>query len=43
MPTVSAPARIKLRNILFATGFSPAAQVLLPHALELSRHYDAAL
>ncbi len=43
MPTVSAPARIKLQNILFATGFSPAARVLLPHALELSRHYDAAL
>ena len=43
MPTVFAPARIKLQNILFATDFSPAARVLLSHALELSCHYGAAL
>jgi nucleotide-binding universal stress UspA family protein len=43
MPTVSAPTRIKLQNILFATDLSPSAQAVLPHALDLARHYGAAL
>jgi nucleotide-binding universal stress UspA family protein len=43
MPTVTAPTRIKLQNILFATDFSPAAQSVLPHAVELARHYGAGL
>jgi len=43
MPTVSAPTRIKLQNILFATDFSPSSQTILSHALDLARHYGAAL
>ncbi len=43
MPTVTAPTRIKLQNILFATDFSPSAQAVLSHALDLARHYGAAL
>lgn len=43
MPTVTAPTRIKLQNILFATDFSPSAQEVLSHSLELARRYSAAL
>jgi nucleotide-binding universal stress UspA family protein len=43
MPTVTAPTRIKLRNILFATDFSPSAQEVLSHSLDLARRYGAAL
>ena len=43
MPTVTAPTRIKLHNILFATDFSPSAQSALSHALDLARRYGAAL
>ena len=43
MPTVTAPTRIKLQNILFATDFSPSAQAGLSHALDLARRYGAAL
>src|SRR5271166_4773050 len=43
MPTVTAPTRIKLQNILFATDFSPSAQSALSHALDLARRYGAAL
>lgn len=43
MPTVSAPTLIKLHNLLFATDFSPGAELLLSHALDLSRHYHAAV
>jgi nucleotide-binding universal stress UspA family protein len=43
MPTVTAPTRIKLQNILFATGFSPMAQSALSHALDLAHHYGAKL
>jgi len=43
MPTVSTPSRIKLQNILFATDFSPSAQAILSHALDLARHYGAVL
>jgi nucleotide-binding universal stress UspA family protein len=43
MSTVSAPTRIKLQNILFATDFSPSAQAILSHALDLARRYGAVL
>jgi nucleotide-binding universal stress UspA family protein len=41
MPTVTAPTRIKLQNILFATDFSPSAQSALSYALNLAHRYDA--
>jgi len=40
MPT---PTRIKLKNILFATDFSPSAEAILPHALDVARRYGAVL
>lgn len=43
MPTVTAPTRIELENILFATDFSPSAQSALSHALDLARRYGAVL
>ncbi len=43
MPAVSAPTRVKLQNILFATDFSSSAQAVLSYALDLARRYDAAL
>ncbi len=43
MPTVIAPARIKLRNILFATDLTPAADAALPYALGLAHHYAATM
>ncbi|MGA3316814.1 MAG: universal stress protein [Candidatus Korobacteraceae bacterium] len=43
MPTVTAPTRIKLQDILFATDFSPSAQAVLSHALDLARRYGARL
>ena len=41
MPTVTAPTRIKLQNILFATDFTPSAQLALSYALNLAHGYDA--
>ena len=41
MPTVSAPTRITLHNILFATDFSPSAETALSYALNLAHHYGA--
>ena len=43
MPTVSAPTRIKLQNILFATDFSSSGQAVLSYTLDLARRYDAGL
>jgi len=43
MSTIIAPPRIKLRNILFATDFSPSAQTGLDHAADLARRYGAVL
>jgi nucleotide-binding universal stress UspA family protein len=43
MPTVAAPTRIELQNILFATDFSPLAQTALPHAVDLAHRYGAKL
>jgi len=41
MPTVTAPTRVKLKNILFATDFTPSAQLALSYTLNLAHHYDA--
>jgi len=41
MPGVTAPTRVKLQNILFATDFSLSAQAAFSHALHLARRYDA--
>jgi nucleotide-binding universal stress UspA family protein len=43
MPAVTAPARIKLQNILLATDFSSSAQSALSYALNLAHGYDAGL
>jgi len=43
MPTVTAPTRIELQNILFATDFSTSAQSALSFALDLARRYGAGL
>jgi len=41
MPTVTAPTRVKLQNILFATDFSASAQLALSYTLNLAHRYDA--
>ena len=41
MPTVTAPTRIQLQNILFATDFTPSAQLALSYALQMAHNYDA--
>jgi len=41
MPTVTAPTRVQLQNILFATDFTPSAQLALSYALNLAHNYDA--
>jgi hypothetical protein len=41
MPTVPTPTRIKLQNILFATDFTPSAQLALSYALSLAQGYDS--
>jgi nucleotide-binding universal stress UspA family protein len=41
MNTVATKARIALKNILFATDFSPAAESALPYALGLAKQYGA--
>jgi len=41
MPTITAPARVQLQNILFATDFSPSADSALSYTLNLARHFDA--
>ena len=43
MKAISAGVRISLKNILFATDFSPASQAALPHARSLARKYGAKL
>ncbi len=43
MPTVIAPTRIKVENILFATDLEPSAQPTLFYALDLARRYNAML
>ena len=43
MKTIDAYTRIQLRNILFATDFSAAAQAAIPYAAGLTRHFGATL
>lgn len=43
MKTVDSRARIELRNILFATDFSPAAAAALPYAGTLAKRFGAKL
>jgi len=43
MPTIAAPPRIGLRNILFATDLDVSAQAALLCAVDLARRYGAAL
>src|SRR6185369_11834424 len=41
MTAVAAQTRIALRNILFTTDFSPAAEAALPYAIGLAKQYGA--
>jgi nucleotide-binding universal stress UspA family protein len=41
MNAVATKARIALKNILFATDFSPAAETALPYAIGLAKQYGA--
>jgi nucleotide-binding universal stress UspA family protein len=41
MTAVAARKRIALKNILFATDFSPAAEAALPYAIGLAKQYGA--
>jgi len=43
MKTTTPPTHVELKNILFATDFSPAATTALPYAARLARHYEATL
>src|SRR5215470_12946454 len=43
MNTVDVCARVQLKNILFPTDFSLAANEAAPYAAELARHYGANL
>jgi len=43
MPTIVAPPRIGIRNILFATDLDVSAQAALFCAVDLARRYGAAL
>ncbi len=43
MHTVEAGRRIALKNILFATDFSPCSNAALPYALSVARRYGATL
>ena len=43
MKALQARARISLKNILFATDFSPAADAATPFAVQIARSYGAKL
>ena len=43
MHTVQAGKRIALKNVLFATDFSPCSNAALPYALSVARRYEARL
>jgi nucleotide-binding universal stress UspA family protein len=43
MTTVAAGTRITLKNILFATDFSPCSNAALPYAISIARQYGAKL
>ena len=41
MSTAATKTRVALKNILFATDFSPAAEAALPYAIGLANQYGA--
>ena len=41
MKTLDAKSRVSLKNILFATDFSPAAEAALPYALGIARRFGS--
>src|SRR6202795_1210169 len=41
MNAVATKARIALKNVLFATDFSPAAEAALPYAIGVAKQYGA--
>jgi nucleotide-binding universal stress UspA family protein len=43
MTTVAARTKLQLKNILFATDFSHAADAVIPYATEITKHYGAKL
>ena len=43
MATVTAPARVAIKNILLATDFSSFSETALPYAAALARRYDSTL
>ncbi len=43
MPTVTAPTRVKLQNIMFATDFTPSSELAMSYALSLAHSYDTAV
>jgi nucleotide-binding universal stress UspA family protein len=43
MKTVDISSQIQIKNVLFATDFSPAADAAIPRAVELARRYGARL
>ena len=43
MGTLDTRLRIRLKNVLFCADFSPAAEVALPYAVDLARHFRAKL
>jgi hypothetical protein len=43
MKALDVRTRVQLKNILFTTDFSPAADAAIPYAAELAKHYRAKL
>jgi nucleotide-binding universal stress UspA family protein len=43
MKTATARTAVRLRNLLFATDFSPAAAQAIPYVKRIAKHYDADL
>lgn len=43
MKAVATSASVQLKNILFATDFSPAAEAAIPYAAEIAKRYNARL
>ncbi|MFZ0634194.1 MAG: universal stress protein [Candidatus Acidiferrales bacterium] len=43
MKTLETPTRIQIKNVLFLTDFSPAADAALPHASEFAKRFGAKL
>lgn len=41
--TMNVPARVPVRNVLFATDFSPCSEAVFPYVCSVARKYDATL